>query len=314
MKPESASEVEGLRKASRQLVRELGFLVDRWDDGQQSLSHSQCHCLLELSYREELTGGELSEILQLDKSSTSRAVAGLVNDGLLKQARSSQLDDSRRRPMRLTRAGKRTVDRINARANAEVQNALSLLDPEERACVCSGLELYARSLARARRLRGIEVRPIRSKDNAAMGTIIRNVMTEFGAVGKGYSIEDPEVSNMSKAYRIAGHAFYVATEGGSILGGAGIGPLTGGPQDVCELRKMYLGSAARGLGLGRRLLQTCLDRARQLGYKRCYLETLEHMLGARKLYERFGFRELDAPLGNTGHCACDSWMLLDFEQ
>ncbi len=313
MKPEPASEAEGLRRASRQLIRELGFLVDRWDDGQRSLSHSQCHCLLELSFREELTGGELSEILQLDKSSTSRAVAGLVSDGLLEPASSRQLGDSRRRPMRLTRTGKRTVDRIDTRANAEVQDALSLLDPKERACVCSGMELYARSLTRARRLRGIEVRPIRSKDNTAMGTIIRNVMTEFGAVGVGYSIEDSEVDNMSKAYRMAGHAFYVATEDGAILGGAGIGPLAGGPKDVCELRKMYLGTAARGLGLGRRLLQTCLDHARSLGYKSCYLETLKHMLGARKLYERFGFRALDAPMGSTGHCACDSWMLLDFE-
>src|SRR5688572_33473826 len=72
-------EVGAVRQASRQLVRELGFL----DDGQNGLgiTHSQCHTLIELERQERLTAGELAQALNLDKSTTSRTVAGLVRGG-----------------------------------------------------------------------------------------------------------------------------------------------------------------------------------------------------------------------------------------
>ena len=63
--------------------------------------------------------------------------------------------------------------------------------------------------------------------------------------------------------------------------------------------------------MGAALLSLCLDRAHRLGYKRCYLETLDSMEKARKLYEKYGFRYLDKPMGNTGHTSCGTWMAKD---
>lgn len=159
----------------------------------------------------------------------------------------------------------------------------------------------------------VVIRPIRPSDDAAMADIIRSVMTEFGAVGEGYSIEDPEVDSMSAAYSEPRHAFFVALCDGELVGGAGSAPLQGGEAHVCELRKMYLSEKARGLGLGKELLERSLDAARKAGFEVCYLETLDHMHQARKLYERFGFQPLDAPMGNTGHCGCDAWYALDLK-
>lgn len=153
------------------------------------------------------------------------------------------------------------------------------------------------------------IRPIEAGDDARIASIIRTVMPEYGAVGDGYSILDAEVDAMAEAYAGAGAAYFVALVDDEVVGGAGIGPLVGGPPDVCELKKMYLLREARGLGLGRRLMERCLEAAREAGYERCYLETLRHMTEARGLYESRGFRALDAPMGATGHSGCNGWYI-----
>lgn len=93
--------------------------------------------------------------------------------------------------------------------------------------------------------------------------------------------------------------------------GAGIHPLDGGAEEICELQKMYLLPEARGKGLAGKLIAMCLDYAKQNGYTHCYLETSPELARARKVYEQFGFKYLTGPMGNTGHFGCDSWMLKD---
>ena len=74
---------------------------------------------------------------------------------------------------------------------------------------------------------------------------------------------------------------------------------------------MYLLPEARGFGLGRLLMQECLNFALDKGYKRCYLETISGMKEAGQLYQKYGFQALDAPLGETGHHSCESYYVLD---
>jgi len=154
------------------------------------------------------------------------------------------------------------------------------------------------------------IRKISPEDNPAVAEIIRRVMTEFGAVGYGFSIQDQEVDAMYEAYPEPHSVFYVIEQDGEILGCGGVGPLTDGDPGVCELRKMYFLPALRGSGLGRKLLDLILDDARKIGYHLCYLETLANMESARRLYQRTGFTFIDGPLGNTGHSGCNSFMTL----
>jgi putative acetyltransferase len=116
---------------------------------------------------------------------------------------------------------------------------------------------------------------------------------------------------MRGSYRDKHSCFYVIVDGDKVVGGGGIGPLKGGDPKTCELRKMFFLPEIRGIGLGRRLLTLLMDQARKRGYTECYLETLDRMWGANELYRKNGFQQLDKPLGNTGHCACDRWYLLD---
>ena len=161
------------------------------------------------------------------------------------------------------------------------------------------------------------VRPIEARDDAAVRHIIETVMPQFGAGGAGFAIHDAEVKTMFSAYQIPRTCYFVVECNGVVAGGAGIAALvdveraataltgTGAASNVCELRKMYFLPELRGLGAGKVLMQTCLDAARQYSYREVYLETLTGMDAAVKLYERTGFKRLNAPMGATGHFGCD---------
>ena len=155
------------------------------------------------------------------------------------------------------------------------------------------------------------IRPVVAADNADLAAVIRSVISEVGVTGPGSSIRDPEVDDMAAAYTGPRTAYYVVTGDDGVVGGGGVGPLAGGPPDTCELRKMYLRPDARGHGLGRALLERCLAAAAAFGYARMYLETLQAMQDARRLYERNGFRAVGTPLGHTGHFGCDAWFVRD---
>ena len=155
----------------------------------------------------------------------------------------------------------------------------------------------------------MQIRSIEARDDARIAEIIRTVMPEFGATGCGFAINDPEVDWMSRAYSRPRCAYFVVEDGNEVLGGGGIAPLDGGEDDTCELRKMYFLPQARGRGAGAAMMQRCLDSAREMGFRRCYLETLSGMDAAMKLYDRSGFRRIDAPMGNTGHGGCNTFYL-----
>jgi len=153
--------------------------------------------------------------------------------------------------------------------------------------------------------------PIEERHDQAMARIIRDVMREFGASGSGFSSTDPEVDGLTQSYAIPHAGFFVWEAGGHVVGGGGHAPLRGQGGSVCELRKMYLLPEARGRGLGARLLDHLLTAARADGYRQIYIESFRTMQTAIRLYASRGFRRLEAPLGSTGHHACDVWMLLD---
>jgi putative acetyltransferase len=302
-----ASEVAAVRSASRQMVRELGFLDNTLEVC--GVTHSECHSLIELEHHGVLTGGDLCDLLNLDKSTMSRTLKALTEAEYVTVREDA--DDKRKKPLTLTKKGSKRLERIHAFADAQVGGALSLLSDEERATVVRGLGLYAKALARVRAQNELSIRPIEKKDNPDVQHIIRTVMPEFGASGPGFAIHDPEVSHMFESYSGDRAGYFVVLRGGErIVGGAGFGPLEGGAKDVCELRKMYFLPEARGAGMGRKMLLHVLDAAKNAGFKTCYLETLEAMTAARRLYESVGFARLCKPLGATGHFGCDAWYSL----
>ena len=154
------------------------------------------------------------------------------------------------------------------------------------------------------------VRRVEKKDNPQIANIIRTVMPEFGASGQGFAIHDKEVDNIYEAYDHKRAAYFVCEVNDKIVGGGGVAPLEGGDPAVCELKKMYFLPEGRGKGLGQKVLASCLNEARKIGFKKCYLETFNTMKDAMRLYEKNGFEKISGPMGNTGHFACDTFYLI----
>lgn len=159
------------------------------------------------------------------------------------------------------------------------------------------------------RLEEISIRTIEKKDNAALANLIRATLKEFGANHPGTVYFDEATNHLYELFENPRSVYYVAEYKNELVGGGGIFPTEGLPDDTCELVKMYLHGHARGIGLGKHLIQKCIEFARETGYKNIYLETMPELQQALKTYEKFGFRYIDHPLGNSGHFGCDLWML-----
>lgn len=155
----------------------------------------------------------------------------------------------------------------------------------------------------------INIRPISIADNPLIATIIRSCLTEFGANKPGTVYYDKTTDQLFELFQENGAAYFIAEQDGQVVGGGGIFPSPGLPAGTCELVKMYLLPLARGTGIGATLMNTCLSKAKEMGFVNMYIETLPELKKAISVYEKFGFNYLDKPLGNTGHFGCSVWML-----
>jgi putative acetyltransferase len=155
------------------------------------------------------------------------------------------------------------------------------------------------------------IREIESKDNLKIATVIRNVFEELDAPKVGTAYADPHLNTLFEVYQAENEIYFVVEKDEIILGGCGIGNLVEAEFKICELQKMYLAKEARGKGIAKDLMQKCLTFAKQVGYDKCYIETLPFMKDAQKLYVKSGFTYIDGPMGATGHNACDVFMIKD---
>lgn len=155
----------------------------------------------------------------------------------------------------------------------------------------------------------MQIRKIKKEDNTQIAKVIRDVFIELDAPKTGTAYEDPILDTLFEVYDKDKSVYFVIEYEGKIIGGSGIAPLENGPKEICELQKMYFLPEARGKGLGEQMIIKCLDFAKETGFKSCYLETLEMMKAAQKLYQKVGFEYLEEPLGCTGHTSCPVWMM-----
>ncbi|MBT3979881.1 MAG: MarR family transcriptional regulator [Bacteriovoracaceae bacterium] len=304
-----ASFIQKIRCSSRELIRELGFLSDgakRWGIG-----HSACHALISLRTHKALNVNQLSDILRLEKSSSSRLVSLLVKKKLV--ISSSCDHDGRSKSLKLTKKADNFLSKMDAEVNEMVEKALESLCETDKEVILKGISLYVKGIKRARNIIGISISKIKSCDGKEVGQLVRDILPEFGGDKPGFAFMDPELDYMAEQYMSPGWCYFVAKKDDQILGGGGIGPLEGADKGICELKKMYFYPEGRGLGLGKKVLKACIDEAQDLGYEKCYLETLEGMHHAKKLYEKFGFISLAGPMGSTGHHGCDTWYVLDLK-
>jgi ribosomal protein S18 acetylase RimI-like enzyme len=95
----------------------------------------------------------------------------------------------------------------------------------------------------------------------------------------------------------------LARQHGEDIGCVGVRPLDGN-RSVCEMKRLYVRPAARGLGAGRALAAAAIDAGRDLGYQRMVLDTLLRMTEALALYRSMGFRDIGPYYSNPNDDVC----------
>lgn len=157
-------------------------------------------------------------------------------------------------------------------------------------------------------------RPIEKRDNEAIAHIIRTVLTEFKANRPGTAFADAATDKLFEVFSSPRSAYRIVEADGRVAGGGGIYPTEGLPDGYCELVKLYLTPKTRGKGIGKALIEECIIAAQEMGFTHLYLESMPELNGAISLYEKLGFERSTAPLGNSGHFACDIWMVKKLTQ
>jgi len=143
----------------------------------------------------------------------------------------------------------------------------------------------------------ITYRPISPADDAALARIVRDNLRAHALDIPGTAYFDPELDDLSAFYGAEPEkrAYFVAVDDqGRTLGGAGLAEFPKIP-DCAELQKLYLADEAKGRGVGRALMQLVEAQARQLGYRKIYLETHSNLTAALHLYEKLGYARIARP-------------------
>ena len=156
-----------------------------------------------------------------------------------------------------------------------------------------------------------QIRPIQQSDNEQIAIVIRKVLIELGVPKVGTAYEDESLDMMFQTYDKLNHQYFIVEKNEEILGGAGIAPLDNCEENICELQKMYFSPTIRGKGIGQKMIDTCINFAKQSSFDQCYIETMPYMKAAQKLYKKVGFKSISKPMGDTGHYSCNVWMIKD---
>jgi GNAT superfamily N-acetyltransferase len=148
-------------------------------------------------------------------------------------------------------------------------------------------------------LRDMNIRSARNEDAAAVRHLVFGVLAEYG-LNPDPTGTDADLDDIEASYLTSGGIFdLVEDDSGRLIATVGLFPRAPG---VVELRKMYVAKDARGQGLGKRLLEHAIARARERNFRRIELETAGALVEAIGLYTGRGFTPME-----TSHLAarCD---------
>jgi GNAT superfamily N-acetyltransferase len=142
----------------------------------------------------------------------------------------------------------------------------------------------------------ISIRPAQPKEMTIAARLFQDYSAELG-VDLGFQDFETEMKALPGDYAPPRGALLLAFDNaGTALGCVAMRPMPD-PQ-ICEMKRLHVSSQARGCGLGRRLSEAILDAARDTGYARMRLDTLERLAPALTLYKNMGFVPIPAYYDN----------------
>ena len=300
--------VAAVRGFNRAYTRRFGLLDQQHLGSEHSLG--EVRVLYELAQRSGLSAAALARSLDLDPGHLSRMLAGLRRSGLVRRERSSQ--DRRASVLALTPAGRRAFDRLDRKATVEISGLLEAFPEGPR------VELV-RALAGVRRLLepqsdGTPAVLIRTHRPGDLGWILDRhgvlYAEEYGWGTAFEAIVARVVAEFAGAHEPAREACWVAELEGRRVGCV---MLVRHPEreGVARLRLLLVEPEARGLGVGRALVDACTSFAKAAGYRRVTLWTQSVLAAARAIYARSGYVKVsEAPNTNFGTgLTAETWEL-----
>ncbi|MEI2296621.1 bifunctional helix-turn-helix transcriptional regulator/GNAT family N-acetyltransferase [Ensifer sp. MJa1] len=271
-----------VRRFNRFYTRLIGLLHEHLLASAFSLT--EVRILYELAHRQALAATDLCRELGLDAGYLSRVIAGFERKGLVEKTRSPA--DGRVTQLQLTEAGRETFQPLEDASQREVVAMLEKLSvPEQRQLVSAMGEIE--SLLRDRRTPGYILRDPQPGD---MGWVIHRQAAlytqEHGWNGEFETLLAEIVVKYMRDYDPKSDRCWIAEKDGKVVGSVF---LVRHDETTAKLRMLYVEPSARGLGIGRRLVEECMRHARLLGYRRMVLWTNAGLDAARHIYEKAGF-------------------------
>jgi DNA-binding MarR family transcriptional regulator/GNAT superfamily N-acetyltransferase len=276
--------VAAVRRFNRFYTRAIGVLDRAFLGGPYTLAESRV--LHDIGEGEGVTPGEVAQALDLDPGYLSRMVARLQRDGLV--ARASSPRDRRSIVLSLTEAGRAHLAVLNARQVARIEALTAGLSPADHARLTSALVAVQGLLQGEAPPTPVTLRPHRPGD---MGWVVERHATLYGAeYGWSDKIEAVTARIVADFLEHADPArarCWIAERAGERLGSVF---LVDDGEGVARLRLLMLDPAARGQGLGRRMVDECIAFARAAGYREVVLWTHAVLTAARRIYADAGFQ------------------------
>jgi DNA-binding MarR family transcriptional regulator/GNAT superfamily N-acetyltransferase len=304
-----AQSVQAVRRFNRLYTRNIGVLGERHLGSDFNLT--EVRVLYELAHVEHPTASAIARALELDPGYLSRILSRLRRQGLAHAEPASK--DRRQSVLALTPAGRRVFARLDAGANAQTARMLERLDPTGRAELVRSLETARRLLEPGSPPQGAVV--LRSHRSGDLGWIVERhgalYAQEYGWDERFEALVASVVADFGRQHDPRREACWIAERDGERLGSV---MLVRDAQDEtrARLRLLLLEPGARGIGLGRTLVETCVSFARTAGYRSIVLWTQSVLLAARGIYARLGFQKVseEAHPGFGKPLVSETWELV----
>jgi DNA-binding MarR family transcriptional regulator/GNAT superfamily N-acetyltransferase len=283
----SSKQVTAVRRFNRFYTRQIGVLDESHLGSGFSLAEGRV--LFELAHRTNVAASELTRDLGLDPGYLSRILKRFETKGLVRRATAE--GDARRAVLELTEAGRAAFEPLNDASSRDVAALLERLPQPKRRAVVDAMTTIERALHFDATLGGAAtIRPLKVGD---IGWITHRqgilYAEEYGWDATYEALVAEILAGFVRNFDAAKENAWIAERDGEILGSVF---LVRQSDEVAKLRLLYVEASARGIGLGKRLVDECTAFARAKGYLTMTLWTQSNLGAARAIYEKAGFRRV----------------------
>jgi DNA-binding MarR family transcriptional regulator/N-acetylglutamate synthase-like GNAT family acetyltransferase len=277
--------VDSVRSFNRFYTQQIGVLSEGVLRSRFSLT--EVRVMYELAHRERSVASQIAKELGLDPAYLSRVLRRFEKDGLIRRVASKE--DARASVVVLTKKGAATFAGLNKQQDADVRAMLEHVRPERRAEMVRAMETIRRALSGDDQAsKSFVLRPPRVGD---LGWVVHRhgalYAQEYGWNERFEALVAEIVADFVKNFEAKRERCWIAERDGEIVGSVFVVKKS---KTVAKLRMLYVEPSARGLGIGRRLVEECIQFARQCGYKKMTLWTQSVLHSARKIYQAAGFK------------------------